>query len=270
MVESRPLAQRVRRLSQGRIVMDDVHSSLVRADAGSTVTAPPGKRVAILQSNYIPWKGYFDLIHSVDEFILFDDMQYTRRDWRNRNKIKTKDGLHWLTIPVEVKGKYYQKIRETVVSDPAWNRQHWQLLRQSYAKAPAFGQYAEFFEDLYLGCEERSLSAINHRFLAAVCSLLGIQTRITWSMDYDIADGKTERLVGLCQQAGATEYVSGPAARDYIEDEQFARAGVRLRYMDYSGYPEYEQLYPPFEHGVSVLDLIFHVGAEAPRYMKSF
>jgi hypothetical protein len=232
--------------------------------------APVGRRVAILQSNYIPWKGYFDLIHSVDEFILYDDMQYTRRDWRNRNKIKTKDGLLWLTIPVEVKGRYHQKIRETVISDPDWNRHHRRVLATSYAKAPHFRRYAEFFEALYLGCSARLLSEVNYRFLTAVCGLLGIRTRISWSADYELAEGKTERLVSLCRQAGAAEYLSGPAAREYIEPERFAEAGIRLRYMDYSGYPEYPQLFPPFEHGVSVLDLIFNVGPDAPRYMKSF
>ena len=229
-----------------------------------------GKRVAIVQSNYIPWKGYFDLINSVDEFILYDDMQYTRRDWRNRNRIKTPNGPIWLTIPVEVKGKYMQKIRDTVVSDPDWSRRHWETILHNYGRAACFREYRPAFEALYLRCQERQLSAINHRFITAICGILGIQTRISWSMDYRLAEGKTERLVDLCRQAGATEYLSGPAARDYIDPEPFHAAGITLRYMDYGGYPEYGQLNPPFVHEVSVIDLILNVGREAPKYMKSF
>jgi len=228
------------------------------------------KKVAILQSNYIPWKGYFDLINKVDEFILFDDVQYTRRDWRNRNKIKTPQGLHWLTIPVDVKGKYFQKIRETEISAPGWNLTHWQTICQNYARAPYFNMYRDFFDAVYGSANQSLLSDVNYHFLTAICGLLGIQTSITWSMDYGVIDGKTERLVDLCTKAGATSYLSGPAAKSYIEPELFSNAGIELEYMGYSGYSEYEQLFPPFEHGVSVLDLIFNVGPNVRKYMLSF
>jgi hypothetical protein len=228
------------------------------------------KRVAILQSNYIPWKGYFDLINSVDEFILFDDMQYTRRDWRNRNKIKTSAGLIWLTIPVEVKGKYYQKIKETVVSEQDWGITHWRTITGSYSKARYFGDYKSVLEAVYLNPTSTYLSAINHQFITTICLILGITTKLSWSMDYRLVDGKTERLVDLCQQAGADEYISGPAARDYMDEQLFEQAGVKLTYMDYTGYLPYQQLFPPFEHGVSIIDLIFNEGPNARSYMKSF
>lgn len=233
------------------------------------VSVKPNKRVAIVQSNYIPWKGYFDLINMVDEFILYDDMQYTRRDWRNRNIIKTANGPIWLTIPVDVKGKYSQKIKDTVISDPTWTRKHWASLVHSYAKAKYFSQYRDLFASLYLQ-EEQMLSRVNHRFLIAICEILGIKTKISWSMDYSPAEGKTERLVDLSKQAGATEYISGPAAKDYLEEELFQHEGIGLRYVDYSSYPEYKQLWPPFDHRVSIVDLIFNEGPEATRYMKSF
>lgn len=228
------------------------------------------KTVAIVQSNYIPWKGYFDLINSVDEFILYDDMQYTRRDWRNRNKIKTINGLKWLTIALQVKDKYYQKIRETVISDLDWNRTHWQSIVHNYSKAQYFSIYKELFENLYLDCEESLLSQINYRFIIAICKILGISTQISWSMNYELIEGKTERLVDLCKQAGAAEYISGPAAKTYIDEELFQTAGIRLRFMDYSEYPEYHQLFPPFEHGVSIIDLIFNEGSNATKFMRSF
>jgi hypothetical protein len=225
------------------------------------------KRVAIVQSSYIPWKGYFDLIRHVDEFILFDDVQFTKRDWRSRNRIKTPHGPHWLSIPVRVKGRYLQAIKDTCVSDPTWNRAHWQTIRSHYVKAPFFREFKDAMEELFLGCDHESLSRVNHRFTAGLCQMLGITTRLSWSMDYVVEPGQTERLVGLCQQAGATEYVSGPAARQYIDALQFERAGITLSFFDYSGYPEYSQLYPPFEHFVSVVDLILNTGADAPQYM---
>lgn len=228
------------------------------------------KKIAIVQSNYIPWKGYFDLINMVEEFILYDDVQYTRRDWRNRNKLKSPQGLIWLSIPVQVKGKYLQKIRETLISETDWKREHWNSIVHCYSKAQYFSSYREILEELYLGCQETFLSRINYRFLTAVCKILGIKTKISWSMDYQIEEGKTERLISLCKQAGATEYLSGPSAKNYIDEALFRQERISLEYMDYSGYPEYRQLFPPFEHAVSILDLILNEGPSAPKYMKSF
>lgn len=228
------------------------------------------KKVAILQSNYIPWKGYFDLINMVDEFILYDDMQYTRRDWRNRNIIKTSHGLFWLTIPVLVKGKFLQKIKETEISNPNWNNEHWKTIMLSYTKAPYFLQYKDFFEELYAKCTFKYLSEINYYFLTAICKQLGINTKIKWSDEYILAPGKTERLVDICKQAGATEYLSGPSAKNYIDSTLFEKANIKLTFMEYNNYPEYNQLYPPFEHGVSIVDLILQTGEDAAKYMKSF
>lgn len=226
------------------------------------------KRVAIIQSNYIPWKGYFDVIHMVDEFILYDDMQYTKRDWRNRNMIKTPQGPQWLTIPVDVKGKYFQKINETKISDSTWSKQHWAAMVHNYAKAKYFDLYRERFEQIYKqAADEEYLSRINFRFISSICELLGIRTAISWSMDYSLVEGKTERLIGLCKSAQASHYISGPSAKGYIDETLFQAAGIQLSYVDYAGYPEYPQLFPPFEHGVTILDLLFHVGPDAPYYI---
>lgn len=229
-----------------------------------------GKRVAIVQSNYIPWKGYFDLIHLVDEFILLDDLQYTRRDWRNRNKIKTPSGLEWLTIPVQVKGKYFQAINETRISEPEWNVRHWRTIAHNYATAPYFDTCRSFLQQLYESATDPLLSRVNYHFLKALCDFLNIKTKISWSSDYELVEGKTERLISLCKQANASEYVSGPSAQNYLDEAMVADAGLSLHYMDYSGYPEYNQLYPPFEHGVSILDLILSEGPNATRCMKTF
>lgn len=228
------------------------------------------KRVAIVQSNYIPWKGYFDLIHMVDELILLDDVQYTRRDWRNRNRIKTPQGCTWLTIPVQVKGKYQQRICDTRIDEPGWNERHLKTFQSLYRAAAHFERYAGWLEELYLRCSSELLSEINHRLLVAICELLGIGTRITWSMDYDAPADRQERILALCREAEASVYLSGPAAASYLDEKLFTREGIELEWMDYTGYPEYRQLYPPFEHSVTVLDLILNEGPDAPRYMKSF
>lgn len=229
-----------------------------------------GKKVAILQSNYIPWKGYFDIINSVDEFIFLDEVQFTRRDWRNRNLIKTSNGLLWLTIPVNVKNNFTIPINEVVVSDQQWRKKHWASILNNYSKAPYFKIFKDRVEQLFLDEKESYLSKINFSFIQAINEMLGIKTKLGWSTDYAHHEGKNERLISLCEAAGATEYLSGPAAKDYIQEDMFLAKGIMVNWMDYSGYHEYPQFHPPFEHGVTVLDLLFHTGLDAKEYMKSF
>jgi len=224
------------------------------------------KKVAILQSNYIPWKGYFDIIAAVDEFILYDDMQFTKNDWRNRNQIKTPQGVQWISIPV---GQCIdRRIRDVELPDNKWKAKHWKTLENNYRRAFHFEEIASIFKPLYLGSVFSHLSQLNRCFIETVCNYLGIKTVISNSWDYAVREGKTERLVDLCLQSGAAEYISGPAARDYIEDNLFAEQGIKLTWFDYSGYPEYPQLWGSFVHGVSILDLLFNCGKSAPDYMK--
>lgn len=225
------------------------------------------KRVAIVQSNYIPWKGYFDLIASVDEFVLYDDVQYTRRDWRNRNRIKTPDGLQWLTVPVQAKGRYEQRIRDTLIDGSAWAERHWKALTLNYRRAPAFEAVAAWLEPLY---RQRwtHLSALNRSLIEAVCARLGITTRLGDSGDFVLQGERSERLASICAQAGARVYVSGPSARDYLDDGAFARQGIAVEWFHYGPYREYPQPWGAFEHHVSVLDLLFNAGAEAPALVR--
>ena len=226
------------------------------------------KKAAILQSNYIPWKGYFDLIASVDEFIIYDEMQYTKNDWRNRNKIKTNKGVEWLTIPVRVES-ISQKINETLIFDKNWSKKHRAALQTNYAKATCFKETKDFIFNLY---EEAShtnnLSEINLIFIKGICSFLNIKTKISLSTDYNLGEGKTERLINLCKQTNSDSYISGPSAKDYLDENLFIQNNIELQWMDYSGYTEYQQLHPPFEHGVSILDLIFNEGNNAKNFLK--
>ena len=221
-------------------------------------------KVAINQSNYISWKGYFDMIKSVDLFILYDDVQFTKRDWRNRNKIKTPHGLKWLTIPVNVKGRYFQKINETTVSDKKWNSNHLKTIKGCYSKSEHFLEVFPLIENLYKTANYDMISEINFHFITGICEYLGIDTKIVFSSIYDLSvQRKNERLIDICKQAGAKEYISGPLAKDYIEKDKFEASGIKLIWMDYDGYPEYPQLYGDFVHKVSILDVLFNCGKKS-------
>lgn len=228
------------------------------------------KTVSILQSNYIPWKGYFDIIAKSDVFIFYDSVQFTKNDWRNRNRIKTRNGVEWITIPVRNES-LHQKINETNISFKDWNKKHWKTIRNNYSRAKCFKTLEPFFEDLYLNQlqDVSLLSEVNYKLIVAISKLLKFETTFLWDKDLGLIEGKTERLVDLCKKTGANVYLSGPAAKDYLQEDMFKDSGMEVQWMDYSGYPEYEQLYPPFEHGVSILDLLFNTGEGATEYMKS-
>ena len=205
----------------------------------------------------------------VDEFILYDEVQYTKNDWRNRNKIKTPQGIQWLTIPVRQES-LDQKIKDTKISDKKWNIKHWRTISQNYAKAKYFKDYKDIFEELYLTCDEEYLSEINYKFITTINEILGIKTKLRWSSEFELVDGQTEKLLGICKDCNADIYLSGPAAKDYFNEDLAKQENIKVEWMDYSGYKEYEQLNPPFEHGVTILDLIFNEGDRAKEFMKSF
>ena len=207
------------------------------------------------------------MIAAVDEFILYDDMQYTRRDWRNRNQIKTPQGVQWLTVPVQVKGKYDQKIKETAIDGSDWAVEHWKALVQNYRRAPYCDEVAAWLEPLYIESYTH-ISQLNRRFIEEICHFLGIKTVISNSWDYTLLNGKTERLADLCKQAGGTEYISVPSAKDYVEEGIFSDMNIKVTWFDYAGYPEYPQLWVEFAHGVTVLDMLFNCGKDAPEYMR--
>lgn len=223
------------------------------------------KKIAIVQSCYIPWKGYFDIIAAVDEFILYDDMQYTKNDWRNRNKIKTRNGLEWLTIPVGQ--NISRRIRDVRVPEGRYLVKHWKSITQNYCRARYFHEIAAWLEPLYLLNKYQYLSDLNRVFIQAICSYLNITTRISGSWDFELIEGKTERLVDLCEKTGGVEYISGLSAKNYIDEALFSDRKIKLTWFDYSEYLEYPQLWGDFVHEVTVLDLLFNCGKDAGRYL---
>lgn len=223
-------------------------------------------KVGILQSNFLPWLGYFDFIRETDLFIIHDDLQYTKGDWRNRNKIKTPRGVEWITVPVHYRSTS-QLIEETPVdySSP-WTRRMLNRIRESYRHAPCFEPYFSELSEL-LSQPAPSISDLDLRLIHWVCRNLEIGTPIRMSREYHPQGTKTERLIGILTQVQASTYLSGPAARAYLIPEMFEQAGIRLEYKQYN-YPAYEQLYPPFELGVSVIDLLFMKGKDATFYLE--
>lgn len=224
------------------------------------------RKIAVLQSNYIPWKGYFDIIHDADEFIFYDEVQFTKNDWRNRNQILTQNGLQWITIPTN--GKLSQTIDEVQTSGSLWQRKHYNTLVTYYSKAPYFEKYRKFFEYFYLEQTWDNLSQLNRYLIMHIShDFLGIKTKFTNSRDYYSCGSGHEKLLSLLKSAGADYYISGPAAKSYINSEDYQKAGIELHWKDYSHYPVYPQLHSPFCHNVTILDLLFNTGDDAPSYI---
>jgi len=217
-------------------------------------------KTVVLQSNYIPWKGYFDLIHDADTFIYYDEVQYSKNDWRNRNRIYTKNGLQWLTIPIAADA-VKQKISEVEIKDTHWQNLHYKTLSMGYAKAPFFHQLKPLLEEIYIQHKWTKLAGINRFLTEKISNLLGINTIFKDSKDFILEGDRVERLVNLLKQCGASTYISGPAAKDYLDgyEKLFTENNIQLQYKDYSGYPQYPQMSQPFENYVSIVDLLANI-----------
>ncbi len=226
------------------------------------------KKVVVLQSNYLPWKGYFDLIAQADLFIFYDDVQFTKNDWRNRNKIKTPRGAEWISIPCGTDLK--RLINEVNISRHDWQTDHWNRIKINYSGAPYFGLYKDFFEEFYLSRVWANLSEVNQHLIVTISrQFLKLKTEFTNSTVFKPTGTRLDRLIDVLKKAGATEYVSGPSAISYISEEMFSKERIKLTWMDYSKYPEYRQLFPPFVHDVSIIDLLFNEGPEAVHFISS-
>ncbi len=227
-------------------------------------------KCVILQPFYIPWRGYFHQINCADTFIFYDDAQYEKHGWCNRNRIKTANGTQWLSIPVVNKGSIVKSIpiNEIKIDETQnnWREKHWKTLGQSYRKAPFFSKYESLLLNLYAR-NDKFLADLTIDLTIALARELGIEkTKFRRASEFAPGGRKTDRLLVLLNAVGATDYITGAAAKNYIETEKFAEAEINLEYMTYD-YPEYEQFYPPFDGQVSVLDLLFMTGGEAGKYI---
>jgi len=222
----------------------------------------------ILQPSFIPWRGYFDQIRKADVFVFYDDVQYDKHGWRNRNRIKTPTGARWLTVPVLHRGNVEQRtpikdIRVDQHSD--WRRKHTLTIEQSYGRAPFFARYEALVKETYAR-DWGLLADLTIETTVTLARELGLSTRFVRSSELAIPGERNQRLVRILTELGASHYITGPAARAYMDETFFREAGISVEYMTY-GYPEYPQLYPPFDPHVSILDLLFMTGPDAGRYI---
>lgn len=225
------------------------------------------KRVGIIQSSYIPWRGYFDFIDSVDLFVIYDDIQYSTGSWRNRNRIKSKEGLKWLTVPVKTKlGLAIDRV-PIDYTNKVWQNTHRHLLKEFLGTAPFFTDAMQIFQE-GIDAGELTISQLNIRLIKLICSYLNITTPIVMSRDYAVSGKKTERLINLLKMVEATVYLSGPTAQEYLNEDLFRKNNIRLEYKTYD-YDPYPQLWGEFAGAVSVLDLIANTGQEAKYFLKS-
>ena len=224
-------------------------------------------RVGVIQSNYLPWRGYFDFIDDVDVFVVHDDLQFTKGDWRNRNRIKTPQGARWLTVPVHYRSST-QLICETAIDHSRnWQRDHRNLIAASLGRAPYLRETLEILEP-HFDARHATISDLNVDLLRSICGYLDIRTPLVMSADFRLTRTRTERLIELLTAMGATTYVSGPSARNYLDESQFADAGIVLEYKQYV-YPTYPQLWGPFDNAMSIVDTIANCGPEAREVLKS-
>lgn len=223
------------------------------------------KKVAILQSNYIPWKGYFDLINKADIFVIYDTVQYTKNDWRNRNQILSKNGAQWLTIPVRV-SSLNQLIMDTKVADASWATKHQRAIKQNYSKSPFFKYYGEsLLERIEALRDEAYLSKINVSLIHWFMNALEIETKIVHATEFELSDDRNSRLIEICAAMGASHYISGPAAKSYLDEANFEQNGIQVDWMTYGPYAQYEQPCDSFVNSISAVDTLFRAG-NGPEY----
>lgn len=224
-------------------------------------------KTAVLQSNYIPWRGYFDIINDVDLFIFYDEVQYTKNDWRNRNKVYSRQGLSWISVPVEY--SFGQKIIEAKIKNNLnWQQDNWNKLENAYRLAPYWNLYKDFFYDVYFNKKWEYLYQLNRYLIEYISNnYLGIETKFADSRDFASAGQRSEKLLSLLLSAKTDVYISGPAAKCYLDENEYKKAGIEVIWKDYSGYPEYKQVREPFEPSVSIVDLLFNLGNDAKKYI---
>lgn len=225
------------------------------------------KKIVVLQSNYIPWKGYFELIHDSDVFCFYDEVQYTKNDWRNRNKILGANGLFWITVPVE-KQAVNDKISKAKITNPLWQEKHFKTIEQTYSKSVNKNEVLALLEPIYLHRKWEFISELNQELIKSIADFIGIETDFKNSAEFDLQGNRVDRLINLIEQLDGKEYISGPAAKNYLSSQEdlFAKNGIKLTYKNYGPYLTYENKKQHFEDYVSILDVLMNV--DQPEYLK--
>jgi hypothetical protein len=224
-------------------------------------------KVVVLQSNYLPWVGYFDLIDRADICVFYDDVQYTKNDWRNRNRIPTQKGLEWITVPV---GQSISRlINQVEIHDTSWQEEHHRKITNVYRVGDQDTWSHELLQAIFTRKRWANLSELNQETIKLISrDYLKIETQFDSSINYDL-EGKGEvRLLSLLSQLKATHYISGPAGKNYLHAKSFEAIGIELDYIDYPIYSKYEQIYAPFVPNASVIDLLLNTRDAAKSYLR--
>jgi hypothetical protein len=226
-------------------------------------------KIAISQPTYLPWLGYFDLIDQVDTFVLLDDVQFEKQSWQQRNRIKTPQGLHWLTVPVVFRGRLHQLIKDVQIRVPEFHEDHLRAMELNYRRAVFFQSYYENLATI-LSSAGPLLAELNIRLIEWGMTVLGIRTPLVRSSDLKQEGKKTELLAKICKALRASQYVSPMGAAVYLlgEKEALEKHGVEVVFQNYT-HPEYSQLFPPFVPYACVADLLFNVGPDALGIIRS-
>lgn len=225
------------------------------------------RTIAILQPGYVPWLGFFDQVLRSDVFVIYDDVQFDKQGWRNRNRIKSANGVQWLTVPVLHRGRSAQLIPEVEINNSVpWGRKHLAAIRQCYAKAPFLDQYATEIEQVLAG-PWTHLIDLDREFVGRMCSWLGVRGELVRSSELGIRGDRTERLVKICKALEASRYLTGDAARSYLDPTEFEKNGIRVEFQNYQ-HPTYPQLHGDFVPYLSALDLLLNCGDESARILR--
>lgn len=218
--------------------------------------------VSVHQPQYLPWLGYFDKIYKSDLFVFLDNVQYKKREFQNRNKLRTKDGSMWLTVPVITKGKYTQKISEVEIENESdWRAQHLKSLEFNYSGTEYFDEYIDFFRKTY-SREWAKLIELNVHIINYLLETLEIKTPVKFESSLDIITESTQRIIDICKRLGADTYLSGAGGKDYMDESLFEKEKIKLMYQNFE-HPVYKQRFSPFEPYMSVVDLLFNCGKES-------
>lgn len=229
-------------------------------------------KIGALQTAYLPWLGFFDQIYRCDLFIIYDDLQYTRKDWRNRNRIKTSQGPMWLTVPVVAESAHKKRICDIEIApDMRWAARHWKALKTNYARAPFFSRHSHFFHDLYAS-QWKYLAPLNREIIDYCLNQLKIRTEVLYSSESCIEQdylrqcgGKTdatERIVFICNRFGAKSFLEGPSGKQYLKENVLEDAGIILQYHHYP-HLRYRQRFGKFIPCLSIVDLLYNYGDES-------
>ena len=219
-------------------------------------------RIAIMQPGYLPWLGFFELMHHCELFVIFDDVQYTKKDWRSRNRIRTKDGWMWLSVPVQTKNRQFQGIHEAVIDHSSnWRHKHIKAIEVNYGRAPHFQEFFPVLKEI-IGFKWERLVDLDLELIQWLAGTFGIQREIVRSSQLRVSGGREDRIMAVCEALGARELYDTKASAAFLDRISFERRGIRLEFQDYL-HPVYQQVYDPFHSHLSAIDLLFNHGSES-------